>query len=68
MIKKNIITALIFSAHFLLFVPHSWAQSEEYNHPELKWFTIETRHFFVHCHNGTERTAKVVAKIAEEVY
>ncbi len=68
MIKKNIITALIFSAHFLLFVPHSWAQSEEYNHPELKWFTIETRHFFVHFHNGTERTAKVVAKIAEEVY
>ena len=68
MIKKQNIIALSFLVQFLLFIPHCWTQSEEYNHPELEWFTIETKHFFVHFHNGTERTAKVVAKIAEEVY
>ena len=36
--------------------------------PELEWFTIETDHFYIHYHKGTERTAKIVAKIAEEVY
>ena len=44
------------------------AQLVEYNHPELKWFTIDTPHFQVHYHNGAERTARVVAKIAEEIY
>lgn len=52
----------------LLFARATWAQPEDYNHPELKWFSIETEHFFVHFHEGAERTAKVVAKIAEEVY
>ncbi len=45
-----------------------WAQPETENHPELTWLSIETEHFFVHFHEGAERTAKVVAKIAEEVY
>lgn len=36
--------------------------------PELDWFTIETKHFYIHYHNGAERTANVVAKIAEEIY
>jgi Tol biopolymer transport system component len=36
--------------------------------PELEWFTIETPHFFIHYHKGTERTANTVAKIAEEIY
>ncbi len=40
----------------------------EYNHPELKWSTIETEHFFVHFHNGAEHTGKVTAKIAEEIF
>ncbi len=44
------------------------AQIESDNHPELQWRSIETEHFFVHFHEGAERTAKVVAKIAEEVY
>ncbi|NIR72574.1 biopolymer transporter Tol [candidate division KSB1 bacterium] len=45
-----------------------WAQPETYNHPELDWYSIETEHFFVHFHNGAERTAKVVGKIAEDIY
>lgn len=44
------------------------AQPEAYNHPELNWKTIETQHFFVHFHDGAERTAKLVAKISEDIY
>ena len=34
----------------------------------MNWFTIETPHFFVHYHNGEERSARVVAKVAEDIY
>ncbi len=37
-------------------------------HVELEWYTIETPHFYVNFHEGTERTARVAAKVAEEVY
>ncbi|MBN2089961.1 PD40 domain-containing protein, partial [candidate division KSB1 bacterium] len=43
-------------------------QIVEYNHPELKWLTIETENFFVHYHPEAERTAKVIAKIAEDIH
>ena len=39
-----------------------------YNHPELVWETIETEHFIVHFHNGTERSAREAAAVAERVY
>ncbi len=41
---------------------------EDFYHPELDWRTIETEHFYVHYHIGTERTARIVAKVAEEIY
>ncbi len=44
------------------------AQPEQFNHPELDWYSIESEHFFVHFHAGAERTARVTGKIAEEVY
>ena len=44
------------------------AAQEDYYHPELEWHTIETQHFFVHFHDGAERTARVIAKVAEEIY
>lgn len=44
------------------------AQLETPNHPELKWYTIETEHFLVHYYKETERSARVAAKVAEEVY
>lgn len=43
-------------------------QIQSFNHPELNWRTIETDHFFVHFHQGTERTARLTAKIAEQIY
>jgi len=51
----------------LLFVTAGFAQDEFY-HPELTWRTIETEHFYVHYHTGAERTARVVAKVAEDIY
>jgi len=44
------------------------AQPDAYNHPELKWLSIETEHFWVHFHQGAERTARLTAKIAEDIY
>jgi Tol biopolymer transport system component len=41
---------------------------DEFYHPELSWRTIETEHFYVHYHTGAERTARVVAKVAEDIY
>ncbi len=51
----------------LVFTPLLLSQDEFY-HPELEWKTIETEHFLVHYHTGAERTGRVVAKIAEEIY
>jgi hypothetical protein len=49
-------------------VPFLSAQEVHYNHGELNWRTIETQHFFVHFHEGAERTANVIAKVAEDIY
>ncbi|MCK9409263.1 MAG: hypothetical protein M0R68_09015, partial [Bacteroidetes bacterium] len=54
---------------FCFIVPFLIAQEEQhYNHGELNWKTIETQHFFIHFHNGAERTANVIAKVAEDIY
>lgn len=37
-----------------------------YNH--IKWYTLESDHFQVHFQEGNDRTARVVVRIAEEVY
>lgn len=52
----------------LLFTSFLAAQDDLYPHPELNWFTIETEHFLVHYHNGAERSAREIARIAEEIY
>lgn len=44
------------------------AQENHYNHGELTWRTVETPHFFIHYHEGAERTANVIAKVAEDIY
>lgn len=63
-IGKRLVVALAVSFLPVLLV---FAQQEVY-HPELEWKTIETEHFLVHYHEGAERTGRVVAKIAEEIY
>lgn len=64
--KISLVINLVFLICFVSLF--SFAQEEEFIHPELEWYTIETEHFLVHFHKGSERTAKVVAKIAEEIY
>ena len=46
-----------------LVFPQGW-----YNHPELDWETIETKHFLIHYHNETYRSAQEAAAIAEKIY
>ena len=58
----------IFSFLFILsFASQSFSQFTEF-HPELEWFTIKGKHIEVHFHEGAERTAQIVAKIADEVW
>ena len=45
-----------------------FSQFSLYNHPELEWKTIETEHFKIHFHQGTERSAREAATAAEMVY
>jgi hypothetical protein len=56
----------IFSV-ILLFTTAVFAQFNEYE-PDYEWLTIETKYVDVHYHPEAERTAKVVAKIANEIW
>jgi Tol biopolymer transport system component len=60
--KKQLLALLI-----LFLSNYSFSQFTEF-HPELDWYTIKGEHVEVHYHNGAERTAKVVAKIADEIW
>jgi hypothetical protein len=63
-LKYNLflITFLVFTTSALVLA------QEDFHHPELDWQTIETKHFLIHFHDGSERTAQEVAKIAESIY
>ncbi len=58
---------LVYFAFMLCSMPIS-GQLQEFNHPELRWQTIELEHFFIHFHQGEDRTASVVVKIIGEIY
>jgi hypothetical protein len=58
---------LLYVSCCFLFLGHS-SFSQDVYHPELEWKTIETEHFLIHYHEGAERTGRVVAKIAEDIY
>lgn len=58
-----------FSISLIAFsIVSSYVMAQFDSHPDQDWFTIETKHFTVTYHTGAERTAQVIAKIAEEVY
>ncbi|MEP1150851.1 MAG: hypothetical protein ABJH08_03890 [Balneola sp.] len=40
----------------------------DYSYNHLEWFTIESDHFLIHFQEGNSRSAKVTARIAEEIY
>ena len=59
---KTLLSLVFLTAGFV------YPQENYYNHTELDWRTIETEHFFVHFHNGEVRSARVIAKVAEDIY
>ena len=58
---------LLVSFILFAFSTNLLAQFTEF-HPELDWYTIKGKHVEVHFHDGAERTAQVVLKIADEVW
>ncbi len=55
---------------FFLFFAYSaglMAQFDEY-HSEYDWYTIKGKHCFVHFHPEAERTARITAKIMDEIW
>mgnify|MGYP001047023513 CR=1 FL=1 len=62
--KFNIKSTLIF---FFFYAGLSFAQFDEF-YPEYDWYTIEGENVAVHYHEEAERTARVVAKIANEIW
>ena len=64
----SIIPLFLYSIIPLLLCVSSGFAQDDFIHPELKWYTIETKHFYIDYHDGEERTAQMVAKIAEEMY
>ena len=68
MVKRKILVLFILVI-FGYFVPLNEVKSQLLEpHPELEWYTIETKHFIINYHKGAERTAQTIAKITEEVY
>lgn len=68
MLKKSVLSLNRLICFALAIFSFTSAQENHYNHGDLNWKSIETAHFFVHYHEGTERTANVIAKIAEDIY
>ncbi|MBL7190121.1 PD40 domain-containing protein [bacterium] len=66
MLVRKYIYIIILTA--LSFAVKIQAQPEDYPHPNLKWYTIESEHFFAHYHEGAERAAKTCVKIGEDIY
>lgn len=73
---KFLLLGLMFIALGSWFTPlHAqvWPSETDYTRADLNWRTLETAHFRIHFHanakgEGSNRTAQVVARIAEDVY
>ncbi len=61
---KKIIFILIL---FILQAKTIKAQLDDFD-PEFNWYTLKGKHVYVHYHEETERSARTVLKIAEEVW
>ena len=61
---KKISFAFLF---ILIVYTNTNAQFNEF-HAEYDWFTIKGKHVYVHYHREAERTARLVCKIADEVW
>lgn len=64
----NISKLLILILILITFTAPTFCQEIVFHHPELKWQTFETDNFIIHFHQGTKRSAVIIAKIAEEIH
>ncbi len=62
---RNFVYALLAASLSFPVLAHA---QDNFIQPELNWRTIETKHFYVDYYDGEQRTAELVAKIAEEIY
>ena len=67
-LKRTLIGFIAVIACILIFAYVAFSQPLDANHPELAWRTMETDHFIIHYTEASQRTALVIAKIAEEVH
>jgi len=65
---KNVKTLLFMLFLLMIFPQFLFAQWGFPDDPKDGWYTIETDNFYVHYHDGAERTGHLAAKIAEDVY
>ncbi|CAN5229928.1 hypothetical protein BH23BAC3_BH23BAC3_10640 [soil metagenome] len=69
-LQKTYLSVLTFLA--VLLAGSAYGQTSpqfyEYPHNHLPWFTIEGEYFLVHYQEGSERSAQVASKVAEEIY
>ncbi len=66
--KRTLLAFGLVLVSILIFSWVAFGQDLSANHPELRWRTFETEHFVIHYHQGAERTANVIARIAEEIH
>lgn len=67
-LRRTLIGFAAVIACILVFAWVAYSQPLDANHPELAWMTMETDHFIIHYTDASQRTALVIAKIAEEIH
>ncbi len=58
---------ILFLFLFIILGGYNYAQFNDYN-PDYNWFTIHGKYVRVHYHPEAERTARIVCKIADEIW
>ncbi|HKJ33076.1 MAG TPA: hypothetical protein VKA34_14665 [Balneolales bacterium] len=70
--KSHIILFSLFLLGSFLLPRIDYAQESPFNYyypqNQLKWYTIQSKHFLIHFQKGNSRVAQVVSRVAEEVY
>lgn len=66
--KVLIILSLFFGVTTSNIISQTSPLYYDYSHNHLEWFTVESEHFLIHFQEGNSRSAKVTARIAEDIY
>ncbi len=65
----SLVVRLRTALFFAIILSFQWLFAQfDYNHPELKWQTFETEHFYIHFYDKTINSAIEGAAVAEKIY